>query len=74
MRFAAPRVFRCGWYWAGAALALPLLAMLPLGLCAQDEAVRAEPDTAAVQDSVYATSIAMLSLSVRYHYLPIYQR
>jgi hypothetical protein len=58
MRFAAPKVLRCRRYWTGAALALPLLAMLPLRLCAQDEAVRAEPDTAAVQDSVYATSIA----------------
>ena len=40
------------------ALAVCLLATLPVRLRAQDEAVRAEPDPSAVQDSVYATSIA----------------
>ena len=59
MRFAAPRVLRGGrWCRAGAVLAFPLLAILPQDSRAQDEAVRAEPDTTYVQDSVYTTSIA----------------
>ncbi len=59
MRFAAPRVLRGGrWCRAGVVLAFPLLAILPQDSRAQDEAVRAEPDTTYVQDSVYATSIA----------------
>jgi hypothetical protein len=61
MVFAATTVSWCArQYAARAVLGVCLLAALPLGLQAQDEAVRQEneADTAFVQDSVYSTSIA----------------
>jgi hypothetical protein len=58
MRSAAMTARRV-WYYRTAVIFLGgLIAMLPGRLQAQDEAVRAEPDTTYVQDSVYATSIA----------------
>ncbi len=58
MSSAAPVVRRTSLLMANAVVLAGFVSMAPGRLQAQDEAVRAEPDTSYVQDSVYSTSIA----------------
>lgn len=58
MGLAARRNWWLSWWKIGGLLAMYLIPGLPATVEAQDEAVRTEPDTAAVEDSVYTTSIA----------------